>query len=138
MREYEQFGRMVEQASAQARAEEDLEYQWNRDAAQSHDDLYGLEEHNEFHYSSESEWDNAEAMQLGEENPERAWVLTDRDVWHANPYYKGPRMPHPELEIWEDEDVEAWRRGEEAREAGVAAHHVWVDENHDEVGDIPF
>jgi len=48
MREYEQFGRRVEQESAQARVESDLEYQWDRDAAQSHDELYGTEYPYEF------------------------------------------------------------------------------------------
>jgi len=46
--------------------------------------------------SSALEWDRAEAYQLGEENPDRPWVLTDRDIWHPNPFYKGPPVPHPE------------------------------------------
>ena len=46
--------------------------------------------------STASEWDHADARQRGEENPEAAWVLTDRDVWHPNPFYRGPPMPHPE------------------------------------------
>lgn len=54
------------------------------------------QEHNEFHYSSDAEWDNAAAIELGAANPERAWILTDRDVWHKNPYYTGPAVPHPE------------------------------------------
>lgn len=48
------------------------------------------------HYSTDSEWDRAEAWELGADNPTRAWVLTDRDVWHPNPFYKGPPVPHPE------------------------------------------
>lgn len=54
------------------------------------------QEHNEFHYSSDAEWDNAEAMELSYANPDRAWILTDRDVWHKNPYYTGPAVKHPE------------------------------------------
>jgi hypothetical protein len=50
----------------------------------------------DFHYSSESEWDRAEARELGRERPDLAWVCTDRDVWHRNPYYQGPSVPHPE------------------------------------------
>jgi hypothetical protein len=46
--------------------------------------------------SSASEWDRADAYQRGEENPHLAWVCTDRDVWHRNPFYKGPPVPHPE------------------------------------------
>jgi len=49
-----------------------------------------------FTYSTDSEWDHAEAMELGYEDPSRAWVSTDRDVWHRNPYYRGPAVPHPE------------------------------------------
>lgn len=49
-----------------------------------------------FTYSTDSEWDRAEAWELGADSPNRAWVLTDRDVWHANPFYKGPPVPHPE------------------------------------------
>ena len=60
--------------------------------------MYGIEEHNDFHYATAQEWDNAEASELGAANPDQAWVLTDRDVWHANPYYVGPEVPHPEDE----------------------------------------
>ena len=52
----------------------------------------------DFHYSSDAEWDRAEARELGALHPERAWILTDRDVWHPNPFYKGPPVPHPEAE----------------------------------------
>ena len=51
-----------------------------------------------YNYASDVEWDRADARQTGCENPDSAWVLTDRDVWHANPYYKGLPMPHPEIE----------------------------------------
>lgn len=50
----------------------------------------------DFHYSTDREWDNAEAFETGSLHPERAWILTDRDVWHANPFYKGPKVRHPE------------------------------------------
>jgi hypothetical protein len=55
-----------------------------------HPDDYG------FTYATDSDWDRAEATDLGMANPERAWVLTDRDVWHPNPWYSGPPVPHPE------------------------------------------
>ena len=32
----------------------------------------------------------------GHKRPERAWILTDQDVWVKNPYYIGPAVPHPE------------------------------------------
>lgn len=63
------------------------------------------EEHRDFHYTSNTEWDRAEAWELGAARPDVAWVLTDRDVWHANPFYKGVPVPHPEsLEWGEDYD----------------------------------
>jgi len=61
--------------------------------------MFGLEEHQDFHYSTDAEWDHQEALEIGAANPEAAWVLTGRDVWHANPYYKGPAVPHPEEDV---------------------------------------
>jgi hypothetical protein len=52
----------------------------------------------EFHYASDAEWDRASALELGAANPDRAWILTDRDVWHRNPFYVGPEVKHPEDE----------------------------------------
>jgi hypothetical protein len=46
--------------------------------------------------TSASEWDRADASARGARHPEQAWVLSDRDVWHRNPYYQGPPVPHPE------------------------------------------
>jgi hypothetical protein len=60
------------------------------------------QEERDFHVSSDSEWDRAEAYDIGELYPERAWVNTDRDVWHKNPFYKGPPVPHPEDDSRED------------------------------------
>ena len=65
--------------------------------------MYGLEEHNDFHYATDAEWDRAEAAELGAADPDVAWVLTDRDVWHANPSYVGPPVPHPEEDYYTDE-----------------------------------
>lgn len=45
---------------------------------------------------TQSDHDNHEAMVLGDMKPDQAWILTDRDVWHKNPYYTGPAVPHPE------------------------------------------
>lgn len=44
----------------------------------------------------------AEAMReyarvVGEEIPQRPWILTDYDVWVPNPWYRGPAVPSPEL-----------------------------------------
>ena len=53
-------------------------------------------EHCAFEYASDADWDRAEAYEKGEANPDQAWVCTGRDVWHANPFYHGPAVPHPE------------------------------------------
>lgn len=54
------------------------------------------QEDRDFHYSSSQEWDREEARWIGQENPDRAWICTGNDVWHKNPYYHGPEVPHPE------------------------------------------
>jgi len=50
----------------------------------------------DFHYASDADWDNADAWERGMQNSESAWILTSRDVWHPNPFYCGPQVPHPE------------------------------------------
>ena len=35
---------------------------------------------------------------VGAENPNQAWILTNYDVWMKNPYYHGPAVQHPEDE----------------------------------------
>lgn len=79
-----------------------------------------LQEHNDFYYSSESEADRAEAMAIGYYHQDRAWISTDRDVWHANPYYTGPLKPHPEDDEafieWEKDPI-AWSEAEKVRRA---------------------
>ncbi len=58
---------------------------------------------------TQSDHDNHEAQVLGETHPERAWILTDRDVWHRNPYYTGPAQPHPEDDCHEPDPIPARR-----------------------------
>jgi hypothetical protein len=41
------------------------------------------------------------ARNVGAEQPERPWILTDFDTWEPNPFYSGPPAPHPE-EDWGD------------------------------------
>jgi len=33
---------------------------------------------------------------VGEDHPDRAWLLTDYYVWVRNPHYRGPPAPHPD------------------------------------------
>ena len=61
------------------------------------------QEERDFHVASDSEWDRAGASEMGAEDRDRAWILSDRDVWYANPYYVGPAVPHPEDDQYEDE-----------------------------------
>ena len=49
--------------------------------------------------------DREEAWVLGQMDPDRAWVLTDRDVWHRNPFYQGPPVGHPE-DDYDDDEIE--------------------------------
>ena len=60
------------------------------------DELYGLDEHLAFRYATEGEADREYAREVGREHPERAWILSDRDCWYANPFYEGPPVRHPE------------------------------------------
>lgn len=48
--------------------------------------------------SHEQEADREYARNVGADHPDRAWILSDRDVWYPNPYYVGPVVPHPEHE----------------------------------------
>lgn len=58
-----------------------------------------------FEYDSQTAWDRADAMQRGSERPECAWVCTDRDVWHKNPFFVCPvGQPYPSHP--EDDDGE--------------------------------
>jgi hypothetical protein len=58
------------------------------------------EEHFQFTYDSPAEVDRDDAWLAGSTRPDQDWILSDRDVWYANPYYNvakfGPRGEHPE------------------------------------------
>ena len=87
------------------------------------------QEERDFTPSSDAEWDSFEARLSGERNRDQAWILSDRDVWYANPFYKGPPQRHPEDYDYEEEEVSA-----EPTPAPVGA--LWVAGEADE--DIPF
>ena len=61
------------------------------------------QEHDDFSYSTPQDLDRAEARDIGRRRSDQCWVLTDRDVWHLNPFYKGEMQPHPEDDHPEDE-----------------------------------
>mgnify|MGYP001553102981 FL=1 len=74
------------------------------------------QEERDFEVATDSDWDRAEARELGAADPDQAWVLTDRDVWHANPFYQGPPVPHPEDDYaWEEDfDVRHYESEDDA------------------------
>jgi len=49
---------------------------------------------------SENEW----TRYAGGCDPSVAWLLSDRDVWYANPFYTGAPVPHPEADYDYDYD----------------------------------
>jgi hypothetical protein len=56
--------------------------------------------------ATEAEADREFADAVGRDRPDQAWLLSDRDVWYANPFYQGPAVRHPEddADDYEDED----------------------------------
>lgn len=70
----------------------------------------------------------------GMDNPDRAWLLHDFDVWVRNPFYTGPPVPHPEDDcepaVESDPDADlAYRPGE---------FKSWAARNGGPDDDIPF
>jgi hypothetical protein len=47
-------------------------------------------------FSTIAQADVEYATNVGRERRDVAWILSDRDVWYRNPYYRGPAQPHPE------------------------------------------
>lgn len=54
-------------------------------------------------YFTMADADREYARELGRQNPESAWILSDRDVWYPNPFYQGPAQPHPEEEYYNED-----------------------------------
>lgn len=64
--------------------------------------------------------DADEARNVGMIRSDCAWICTNRDVWHRNPFYTGLEQPHPEddgahefiaeygIEVWREQQKE-WR-----------------------------
>jgi len=74
------------------------------------------------------------ARNVGEDMPERAWILTDWDVWMPNPHYQGPPCPHPE--DYSPEDDELSEDQKEMIECEVKVERPVVQPPSDE--EIPF
>lgn len=63
---------------------------------------YRWEDPNPDYTGAMREW----AGVVGESHPDRAWLLSDYDVWVANPWYRGPPQIHPDLVGEEDESLD--------------------------------
>ena len=50
----------------------------------------------EGHFPTASEIEFHDVVSIGEQNREQEFILSDRDVLHRNPWYTGPKSPHPE------------------------------------------
>lgn len=68
--------------------------------------MFDNEDHFTEHLATQGEADREYARNVGAENPQRAWILSDRDVWYSNPYYVGAPVPHPEDAIHDQERAE--------------------------------
>ncbi len=44
-----------------------------------------------------------------------AWISSPFDTWEANPFFVGPRPPHPESD---PDEIDAWYDAQEAKSAG--------------------
>jgi hypothetical protein len=56
--------------------------------------------------SIEGAADREYAFEVGRERRDSAWILSDRDVWYRNPFYRGPPQPHPDDERDESFELE--------------------------------
>lgn len=80
---------------------------------------YRWEDPNPDYTGAMNEW----ALVVGQDRPDRAWLLSDYDVWVVNPHYTGPRQPHPE--DYDDGDVEL----PPLREPVFGPPRVWPDDS---------
>lgn len=47
-------------------------------------------------FQTMAEADLMNAHHAGSKKLEQCWILSDRDVWYRNPFYRGSAQPHPE------------------------------------------
>ena len=59
--------------------------------------------------ATESQADYEYIRNVGQDRPQQAWILSDRDVWYENPFYCGPKVPHPEDYEYEEQDCEPYQ-----------------------------
>lgn len=79
------------------------------------------------------------ATNVGRDNPTRAWILSDRDVWYRNPFYRGEPVPHPEDEQHWQNVADAEEYAEEyAAECAPQVEQRLQDVADEYDDDIPF
>jgi hypothetical protein len=96
--------RQIELEEMMAAAIEEREYNRLQEMDKAEADFYrnepkltGLAEHErDSQVSSTMECSQEDARLAGRTRSNQAWILSDFDVWHRNPYYVGPAQPHPE------------------------------------------
>lgn len=54
--------------------------------------------------ATDGEADREFAHNAGHDNPDCAWILSNRDVWYPNPFYRGEPQPHPESVGFDDDE----------------------------------
>jgi hypothetical protein len=93
-----------------------------------------LEEKN-YQPDSIADLDRGETLWGCDEKSDQAWLLSDRDVWYANPSYEGLPVPHPLDEV-EGEDILAYQINE-AVAFFREVTHVWKADKTD-YSEVPF
>lgn len=89
--------------------------------------------------ATEASADREYARNVGYDNPDRAWILSNRDAWYANPFYSGPKVPHPEddsdfyQEEWEERMVAVQ---DDLESQGAVYDRFYPDNAFD--GEIPY
>jgi hypothetical protein len=113
--------------------------------------MFGYYEESYDRPATEAEADREYAHWAGEANHDRPWILSDRDVWYANPFYTGPAVPHPEDDIYEKEDLfffnaekvmpkcaDLVRKAEENKAAARAPSKVFYICDNGDIDECPF
>lgn len=75
-------------------------------------------------FATEASADLEFASNVGRDNADQAWILSDRDAWYANPFYKGPPVAHPEDEDHDEEDLVAAREREYQDDPGLRLRDI--------------
>lgn len=69
------------------------------------------------------------AFNVGSDRPDVAWILSPYDTWERNPFYVGPKQPHPEDAMYGDFDEDFDDESLEAVEAPEVARVTYEDDD---------